>query len=208
MSNSSILTDNTNMAQKFQLKVMNVGFEGEEVALINLVLAGYEIENFPLGATLEDIEDYELVIVSLEAAQFLKLSKPKPVIIIAEDRPETAKHFLARPIDPERLVRMVRGLIGYAQKPEVQPINIGAIVKSKTTPHFGKGVVTKIYSEHEVFVKFPMAKELANNKLLKCHVSHLSLIGYVDKNNNVVEIHGRNGIVIDSISASRTGKLV
>lgn len=193
------------MTQKFQLKVLIVGFQAEELDLVHLVLSGYELEHLPVGATLEEVKEYDLVIASHEASQYLKNSKHKPTVIIADEKPGSIQHFLARPLDPEKLLRMVRGLIGFAKKPQIQSIKMGAIVKSKTTPTFGKGVVIKEFSESEVMVRFPLAKDLTQGKPLKCHISNLLLIGYVDKDKNIVEIHGKNG-VIDSMSATKKGK--
>ena len=176
------------MLKKFVLyrsQLLFIGLVLEEVLKVDTIFSRYIVyykDSFSLID--EHYEQYDFLCVT--EADFHKnsdkiLDSKIPFVIIGERKVPGCIGLLMR----SQLVfywhEFIKEIIPAVKLPKTESIEIGVIVRSKTTPLFGKGVITEVISENEVMVKFPTNKLLPKDKAIRCHKSQLQILGKMNE---------------------------
>ena len=107
-----------------------------------------------------------------------------PFVLIGEKDLEGSRGLIIRSSLIHQWYETIHQIIPPVKKPKIEALDIGIVVRSKTTPLFGRGVVIEIISADEVMVKFPTNKILAKEKAIRCHKSQLQILGNIEELKN------------------------
>ena len=167
----------------YRNQVLFIGLELKEKMAIESSVTRYSIFYKDKISEVINLDTFD--IICLPEIEFLQnkdlLSQlQKPIILIGEKVLEGTKGVLRRPIFVKQCLDVLQKLLPEVKKPVLPKVEIGSIVKSKTTPMFGKGIVTSVISETDVMVKFPKSNLLTKNDSIRCHISQLQIVGNIE----------------------------
>ena len=167
-------------------KLLFIGLSLEEQINLEIGLSKFDM-TYSQAMNDFEFDSFDLIcidekIFELYESQFYKSSKPCLVIGGPVSSREVGR--LSRPMILSEWAEIIKSIIDPVRTPNVRKIEIGAIVRSKTTPSFGKGVIVTIIDHNEVMVKFPQNKFLDKNKPLRCHISQLQVLGKLEEIEN------------------------
>lgn len=172
----------TKMFRPFQVRALFIGLNHEEAINVETSFNRYNVSYKPTLAQARDLSNFDMIClpdaVFKEHKDFIQ-SFDIPIFTIGDDKSDSMG-LLRRPQVIREWLEVIEPLIKPVKKPELHVLKVGAIVRSKTTPSFGKGVVTQMIGEDEALVKFPMNKLLSKLKVLRCHKSQLQILGTID----------------------------
>lgn len=179
-------TDNasmTNLVKSHQNKIIFIGLTNNEKINIEVAFQKYNTNYSSELPSNRSLLEYDLICISQDLYQEKILIFDIPIFIVGTEDINGTTGLLPRPIYVSEWLKFVSKVIAPVRKPEVKKIEIGSIVRSKTTPAFGKGIVIDIASETDVVVKFPLNKLLPKHQSLRCHCSQLQLLGNINDYN-------------------------
>lgn len=186
--------ENNNHFRSYRARILFVGLTIEEKLNVEIGLSRYQLFYAREFDRVADPNSFDLICLEMGQlnlhAEALNKGK-SPVLIVGSGKADFVKGRLDRPMVLKNWYETIKSFISPIKTPELKSIEVGTIVRSKTTPIFGKGVVVKLESTQEVFVKFPFNKLLPPGKPLRCHISQLQVLGKVDnkrENNNKQEL--------------------
>lgn len=134
-------------------------------------------------ANVGKLDHYDLICLPEEDYykyhELLEVSE-KPYIVIGHKIVRGSAGLLKRPILMKEWLETIGKLIEPVKTPVLEKIEIGVVVKSKTTPIFGKGIIVSLIGEDEMMVRFPKNPLLPKEKAIRCHKSQLQIIGKID----------------------------
>lgn len=168
----------------FQSRLLFLGLELEEKLSIEVAFSRYSVFYAPDLRRVASLNSFDLICLTEEMFRENQRGLAQsqvPFMIIGNNVVPEAFGHLPRPLVVREWIGRVQKVLSPVRTPEIGTIQVGSVVRSKTTPDFGKGVVIRIESEHEVLVKFPMNKLLPKGKALRCHISQLQLLGKIDQ---------------------------
>lgn len=168
----------------YRSQILFIGLDANEMMKIEVAFNKYSVFYKDSIAKVQNIEAYDLVYIDEKdylQNQDLVETIDKPFFIIGITKVEKARGNIKKPLIVRECLESVYSVLPPAKTPEIAPLEVGAIVRSKTTPQFGKGIVVSILSENEVSVKFPKSKLISKAKdVIRCHKSQLQIIGSVE----------------------------
>lgn len=175
----------------YRNQVLFVGLDIKEKMAIESSMSRYSIFYKDKITDVIQFETFDLICLPEEEFQTHKdlLFKTKiPVVLIGEKVLEGTRGLLRRPLFIKQCLELLQKILPEVKKPTLPKFEVGSIVKSKTTPMFGKGIVTSVISETDVLVRFPKSNLLSKkNESIRCHISQLQIVGninsYIEKIN-------------------------
>tara|TARA_R110002049_G_scaffold72149_1_gene186205 strand:+ start:171 stop:686 length:516 start_codon:yes stop_codon:yes gene_type:complete len=168
------------MNKSFQNKILFIGLSNDEKVNVETGLQKYNITYLNEFKSKFEFLKFDLICISDE------LYDPKltllgiPFFTIGQKLINEAKGLLVRPQYVVEWLKQISSVLPPVHKPTLKSFVVGTIVRSKTTPSFGKGIVTDISSETEVMVKFPLNKLLPKDQSIRCHRSQLQILGNIN----------------------------
>ncbi len=169
--------------KSYRLRLLFIGLTVEEKTNIEIAFGRYSVFYSRDIEKVGNLANFDLVVADdetfLENISLLK-SLSKPIFNIGIKKLDGSGDVLKRPLIVHEWLRSIENVAKPVRTPVLSPIKVGSIVRSKTTPMFGKGVVISIESETEAMVRFPMNKILPPNKALRCHFSQLQILGNIE----------------------------
>lgn len=169
----------------YRSQILFIGLTTEEKYTIESALNKYSIYYQDSFQKVEKVEPYDLICIPEE--DFFKheevlMNLNKPIITIGQKIIPRTRGVLSRPIFISQCLELLQNVLPAVSKPSVAGIEIGSVVRSKTTPAFGKGIVLKLLSEHEVLVRFPNSSLISNkDKAIRCNRAHLQILGSIQE---------------------------
>lgn len=176
-------TDNasmTNPVKNHQNKIMFIGLTNNEKINIEVAFQKYNTNYSSEVPSDSLLLEHDLICITEDLYQEKMLIFDIPIFIVGSVDIDGTSGLLPRPIYVSEWLKFISQVLPPVRRPEVKRIEIGSIVRSKTTPAFGKGVVIDVVSETDVIVKFPLNKLLPKNQSLRCHCSQLQLLGNIN----------------------------
>lgn len=171
----------TKMFRSFQVRALFIGLTQEEMINVEISFSRYSVSYKPSLQLARDLSNYDMICMPDEAYEehkdFIK-SFEVPVFTIGENKSDSSG-LLRRPQYVREWLEVIEPQIKPVKKPELNTLEVGAVVRSKTTPDFGKGIVVELVGTDEAMVKFPMNKLLSKLKILRCHKSQLQILGNI-----------------------------
>ncbi len=170
----------TKKFKSYRSQILFVGLNKDEMLSIESSMSRYSsFYHHELGK-IKKIDAYDLICISEEI--FSKNNETlaaidKPIILISERKLPVIS--LQRPMFVREWLEIISKVLSPAREPKPLRLETGSIVKSKTTPFFGKGVVTEVLNPDEVMVSFPMANIGIKNRSIRCHKTQLQIIGSI-----------------------------
>jgi len=167
--------------KSYRTRILFVGLTKEEMIKVETAFSRYSTFYRLDLKGLGNISPYDLICIDSEVYlqnQSLLLDTGIVTITIS-DAKNNSQHALERPIFVKEWLDTVSAIIAPTIEPELNPLVVGAVVRSKTTPLFGKGIVTSILSEEEVMVSFPKSNYPKINRPIRCHKSQLQILGNI-----------------------------
>lgn len=180
-----------NKFKLFRNQILFIGHEVKEMMTIESALTRYSIFYKDKLENVKSFEGYDLICAPEE--EYLKNDQllnqlGLSVLLIGQKKVPETIGTIQRPLFIKQCLDLLQSVLPEVKKPELPKIEIGSVVKSKTTPMFGKGIVTSIVSDTDVLVRFPKSQLLSKkNESIRCHISQLQILGniesYLDKIN-------------------------
>lgn len=182
------MDDNESMNNKFKYyrsQILFIGLDANEMMKIEVAFNKYSVFYKDSISKVQNLDAYDLIYIDekdYSNYQELVATIQKPFFIIGDKKVLQARGNVKKPLSVRECLESVYSVIPPAKTPEILPLEVGAIVRSKTTPQFGKGIVVSILSENEVSVKFPKSNFISKAKdVIRCHKSQLQIIGSVEE---------------------------
>jgi hypothetical protein len=169
--------------KSFRLRLIFIGLTLEEKTSIEIAFSRYSVFYSRDIEKVANISSFDVIISDEEtyySQQKFLLSLNKPLFTVGSKKVEGSQDNLKRPMIVHEWLKAIEAVAKPVRKPIVSPIRIGSIVRSKTTPMFGKGIVISLEGDNEAIVKFPLNKMLPPGKPLRCHLSQLQLLGNIE----------------------------
>ncbi|AUN97351.1 hypothetical protein DOM21_14710 [Bacteriovorax stolpii] len=169
----------------YRSQILFIGLTTEEKYSIESALNKYSVYYQETFQQVEKITPYDLICLPEE--EFLKNEKTlidlkKPIITIGKKILPRTQGVLSRPIFISQCLELLQKTLPAVSRPSLEGLDVGSIVRSKTTPTFGKGIVISLLSEFEVLVRFPNSSLISNkDKAIRCHRAHLQILGNVQE---------------------------
>lgn len=173
--------------KSYRLRLLFIGLTLEEKTSIEIAFGRYSVFYSRDIEKVGNIADFDVVVADDETFVgnlSLLRSLNKPIFNIGTKKLDNSYNVLKRPLIVHEWMKAIESNAKPVRTPILSPVKVGSIVRSKTTPNFGKGVVISIESETEAMVRFPMNKILPPNKALRCHFSQLQLLGNIEDKNS------------------------
>lgn len=174
------------MDKKFKLfrtHLLFIGLAVDEMMNIETALNRFSVYYKNSLANVANLEPYDLICLPEEDYknnQELLENIKSPYLIIGQKIIKGSAGLLKRPIYIRDWLEVINKLVDPVKTPELEKIEVGVIVRSKTTPIFGKGVVVSLIGTEEMMVKFPSNPLLSKEKPIRCHKSQLQILGRIE----------------------------
>lgn len=167
----------------YRTQILFTGLTVDEMMNVETVFNRYSVFYKDSLSKVNKLENYDLICLTEEDygmnAHLLSDTKI-PYLIIGEESSSANKAFIKRSDFVRIWLEKIREMLPVAKRPVLEKIDVGSVVRSKTTPLFGKGVVIAFVSENEVMVKFPTTKLLSKDLAIRCHKSQLQNLGRLE----------------------------
>lgn len=167
----------------FRSQLLFIGLGTDEMMNIETAFNRFSVYYKNSLSNVDKLDPYDLICISEEDYNKNKelLSEVQiPFLIIGQKVIKESAGLLKRPIFIRDWLEVINKLISPVKTPILEKIEIGVIVRSKTTPIFGKGIVVSLISNDELLVKFPSNPLLSKDKPIRCHKSQLQIIGKIE----------------------------
>lgn len=170
----------------FRSRLLFIGLELDEMMSVEVSFNRYSVSYSKTTDALKSedrLDKFDLICVSeseLKQNQDHFISSQVPFVSIGKTSVVGAAGLLKRPIFIRDWLELVEKLVEAVKTPILEKIEIGAIVRSKTTPIFGKGIVIAPIGPDDFMVKFPNTELLAKDKAIRCHKSQLQILGRIE----------------------------
>lgn len=175
--------------KSYRLRLLFIGLTLDEKTSIEIGFGRYSVFYSRDIEKVANLNSFDIIVADEETFithQVTLQQSNKPLFNIGSKIIHGAKDTLRRPLIVHEWIKAIEAVAKPVRVPTINPIKIGTVVRSKTTPTFGKGIVVSLEGDNEVMVRFPMNKILPPNKPLKCHVSQLQVLGNIeDKSSGV-----------------------
>ena len=127
-------------------------------------------------------EEYDLICIDEEiydAHQSSVMRSETPVLLISAKKSHPSRVQLTRPVFVKEWLETIKSIIKPVRTPELISLVVGAIVRSKSTPFLGKGIVLDAISENEFLVSFPKSRLAKLKGPIRCHKTQLQVLGNI-----------------------------
>jgi len=168
----------------YRTRILFIGLTREEKAKVEVIFNRYSVTYLESLSAVKTFSDFDLFCISQSDFEqnFHLLPESKTHYVIIGDKVLAGAEGCIKRSDLVRVwLETIMGLVPPVKKPKLDAIDVGAIVRSKLTPLFGKGIVTAKVSDHEVLVKFSSTQLLSKNIAMRCHISQLQYLGKNDE---------------------------
>lgn len=178
--------DNEHMNKKFTVfrsHLLFIGLAVDEMMNIETAFSRFSVYYKNSLANVNKLDIYDLICIpeaDLKNHQELLDNSQTPYLVIGERYLKGSLGLLKRPIYISEWLQVINKIIEPVKTPALEKIEVGTIVRSKTTPVFGKGVIVSILNPDELMVKFPSNPLLPKDKPIRCHKSQLQILGKID----------------------------
>lgn len=171
---------------KFKLyrsQVLFIGLSLDEKYSIESAFNKYSVFYQESFEQVTKVDSFDLI--CLPNDEFLKNEKTIvelkiPILTIGNVALPRTRGHIARPISIRHCLDLLHKILPSVNRPEIESFEIGSVVRSKTTPAFGKGIVVSLVSEFEVLVRFPNSNLISSkDKAIRCHKAHLQILGNI-----------------------------
>jgi hypothetical protein len=169
--------------KSYRLRLLFIGLTLEEKTSIEISFGRYSVFYSRDIEKVANLASFDLIVADeetflLQQSRLKNLNKP--LFSIGTKRIDGSSGILKRPMIVHEWLQMIETLAKPVRTPVVRSVEVGSIVRSKTTPLFGKGVVVALEGENEALVRFPLNKILPPSKILRCHLSQLQILGNIE----------------------------
>jgi hypothetical protein len=167
----------------FRSQLLFIGLSVDEMMNIETAFNRFSVYYKKNLGSVGKIDIYDLICLPEEEFKNheAELKKHKmPFLVIGKTSVKGSAGFLERPILIKEWLEKIYKFVEPAKTPEVVKLEIGVIVRSKTTPIFGKGIVVSLLDNDELMVKFPKNPLLPKEKAIRCHKSQLQVLGKIE----------------------------
>lgn len=168
----------------YRNQILFVGLDVREKMAIESSLSRYSIFYKDKISDVIKLETFDLICLpedEFNSHKELLTQSKMPVVLIGDKMLEGTRGLLRRPLFVKQCLDLLQNILPEVKKPTLTKIEVGSIVKSKTTPMFGKGIVTSVVSETDVLVRFPKSNLLSKkHESIRCHISQLQIVGNID----------------------------
>lgn len=167
----------------FRSHLLFIGLAVDEMMSIETAFSRFSVYYKNSIANVSKLDPYDLICITegdLKNHQELLDESKIPYLVIGDRYIKGSVGLLKRPLFIKDWLEVINKLIEPVKMPVLEKIEVGTIVRSKTTPIFGKGVIVLIISPDEVMVKFPANRLLSKDKPIRCHKSQLQILGKID----------------------------
>lgn len=173
---------------QYRSQILVTGLNNNEASVIDSILGRYVVFFKDTLRNIERLDNYDLICLTL--IDYLKNKNTvndsqKKFLIIGDIGVPGCSGFIQLKDSAYHWLEMINSIVPPVRTPQIIGLEQGSIVRSKTTPQFGKGVVTQVLSENEVMVKFPNTALIDKNRALRCHKSQLQVLGKLDNLKNI-----------------------
>lgn len=167
----------------FRSQLLFIGLAVDEILNIETAFSRFSVYYKNSLSNVAKLDPYDLICIPEEDYknhQELLDNVKIPYLIIGQKIIKGSAGLLKRPIFINEWLEVINKLIEPVKTPTLEKIEIGVIVRSKTTPIFGKGVVVALIGNDELMVKFPSNPLLSKEKPIRCHKSQLQILGRIE----------------------------
>lgn len=170
----------------FRSRLLFIGLNLDEMMSVEASFNRYSVTYCKSTESLrseDKFEAFDLICIcesELKKYEDRFISSQVPFVSIGKKLVVGAAGVLKRPIYVREWLELIQKLVEAVRTPVLDKIDVGTIVRSKTTPIFGKGVVISPVGSDEFMVKFPNNKLLSKDKAIRCHKSQLQILGKVE----------------------------
>ena len=164
----------------FRSQLLFIGLAVDEMMNVETSFNRFNISYNKRLSSIEKLEPYDLICLPEEEClnnQEILADVKVPYLIIGKKVIKGSAGLLERPIFIRDWLEVINKIIEPVKSPVLEKIDPGAIVRSKTIPVFGKGVIVSLVGEKEVMVKFPDNPLLPKDNLIRCLRSELQILG-------------------------------
>lgn len=168
----------------FRSHLLFIGLAVEEMMIVETAFSRFSVYYKNSIASVAKLDLYDLICIAeddLKKHQEILDTSQIPYLVIGADYIKGSVGLLKRPLYVKDWLEVINKLIEPVKTPVLEKIEVGTIVRSKTTPIFGKGVIVSIVSPDELMVKFPTNPLLPKDKPIRCHKSQLQILGKIDE---------------------------
>ncbi|MBC7538016.1 MAG: hypothetical protein H7281_04295 [Bacteriovorax sp.] len=167
----------------YRSQILFIGLTTAEMMNVETVFNRYSVFYKDTMSKFNRFDNYDLICLT-EAEYVMKghhLAEIKiPFFVIGEESVKGCAGIIKRSEFIRLWLETVKQILPPAKTPEIEKIMIGSVVRAKSMPLFGKGVVTAFVTESEVLVKFPTTNLLSKDMAIKCHLSQLQNLGKLE----------------------------
>lgn len=166
----------------YKNKILFTGLTSAEMMNVETVFNRYSVFYKDSLINVVRLENYDLICLTEEDYGMnarLLADVAVPYLVIGESRSGNAG-FIKRSDFVRLWLEKIKDILPASRKPVLEKIEVGTVVRSKTIPLFGKGVVISLISENEVMVKFPTTQLLLKDHAIRCHKSQLQNLGKLE----------------------------
>ncbi len=167
----------------FRSQLLFIGLAPDEMMNIESAFSRFSVFYKSSLANVGKLDPYDLICLpeedfknNQEALEEVKI----PFLIIGQKFIKGSAGLLNRPIYIKDWLEIINKLVKPAKTPSLEKIEVGVIVRSKTTPIFGKGVVVSVIDNDEMMVKFPNNPLLPKSRPIRCHKTQIQIIGKIE----------------------------
>lgn len=167
----------------YRSQLLFTGLTTDEMMKVESVFNRYSVFYKENVGDVGKLENFALICMTLEDFEKNKnqvLESKIPFFILGPRGVVGCAGFISRDAIVRLWLESIQSITPPVRVPQVEELAVGVVVKSKTTPVFGKGIVIKIVSDHEVLVRFPTTNLLTKDKSIRCHRSQLQILGRLE----------------------------